>query len=250
MSPPRLTAVAAHHGTGGSGAPAPRGHGGGNNGLDSPAARGSRLLSRLSERGAGERRRACSRSATSPGSAWCRCRRCATTPTSGCWSRRPSIPPRGTATTPRRNCTWSTASWPSRNSGCPWRRSGRSWARASSVGEFRGMLRLKRAEAAQRVAEEQERLERVEARLHLIEKEGRMPEQEVVVKSVPEVRGLGMRDKVAGPPGIGGVLRGRVRRPGHGRGDARRAAADGLPRPRVLARVDRRRAGLPGGRRG
>ena len=71
-----------------------------------------------------------------------------------------------------------------------------------SVGELRGMLRLKQAEAAQRVAEEQGRLERVEARLRLIEKEGRMPEQEVVVKVVPEVRGLGMRAKVAGPPGI------------------------------------------------
>jgi len=71
------------------------------------------------------------------------------------------------------------------------------------VGELRGMLRLKRAEAARRVAEEQERLERVEARLRLIEKEGRMPEQEVVVKTVPEVRGLGMREKVAGSTGIG-----------------------------------------------
>jgi DNA-binding transcriptional MerR regulator/effector-binding domain-containing protein len=71
-----------------------------------------------------------------------------------------------------------------------------------SVAELRGMLRLKRAEATQRVAEERERLERVEARLRLIEKEGRMPEQEVVVKSVPEVRGLGMRARVAGPPGM------------------------------------------------
>ncbi len=69
--------------------------------------------------------------------------------------------------------------------------------------ELRGMLRLKRAEAGRRLAEEQERLERVEARLRLIEKEGRMPEQEVVVKTVPEVRGLGMREKVAGPAGIG-----------------------------------------------
>jgi len=70
------------------------------------------------------------------------------------------------------------------------------------VGELRGMLRLKRAEAAQRLAEEQGRLERVEARLRLIEKEGRMPEQEVVVKQLPETRGLGLREKVAGPPGI------------------------------------------------
>ena len=73
--------------------------------------------------------------------------------------------------------------------------------------ELRGMLRLKRAEASRRVAEEQERLERVEARLRLIEKEGRMPEQEVVVKQVPEVRGLGMREKVAGPAGIGVFFR-------------------------------------------
>jgi DNA-binding transcriptional MerR regulator len=72
--------------------------------------------------------------------------------------------------------------------------------------ELRGMLRLKRAEAGRRLAEERERLERVEARLHLIDKEGRMPEQEVVVKTVPEVRGLGMRDRVAGPAGCGEII--------------------------------------------
>ena len=68
--------------------------------------------------------------------------------------------------------------------------------------ELRGMLRLKRAEATRRVAEEQERLERVEARLRLIEKEGRMPEQEVVVRTFPEMRGLGMREKMAGTAAI------------------------------------------------
>lgn len=67
-----------------------------------------------------------------------------------------------------------------------------------SVSELRGMLCLKRAEAAERLAEEQERLERVEARLRLIEREGRMPEQEVVMKMIPEVRGLSVRAKVAG----------------------------------------------------
>lgn len=71
-----------------------------------------------------------------------------------------------------------------------------------AVGELRGMLRLKRAEADRRLTEEKERLARVEARLRLIEREGRMPEQEVVVKTIPEVRGLGMREKVAGPQGI------------------------------------------------
>jgi DNA-binding transcriptional MerR regulator len=68
--------------------------------------------------------------------------------------------------------------------------------------ELRGMLRLKRAETGRRLAEERERLERVEARLRLIEREGRMPEQEVVVKAVEAIHGLGMREKVAGPPGI------------------------------------------------
>ncbi|MFH1330544.1 MAG: MerR family transcriptional regulator [Actinomycetota bacterium] len=35
---------------------------------------------------------------------------------------------------------------------------------------------------------------------------GGMPEQEVVVKSVPDVRGLGMREKVAGSAGIGELI--------------------------------------------
>lgn len=68
--------------------------------------------------------------------------------------------------------------------------------------ELRGMLRLKRAEAGRRLADEQERLERVEARLRLIEREGGMPEQEVVVKAAEAMHGLGVREKVAGPPGI------------------------------------------------
>jgi DNA-binding transcriptional MerR regulator/effector-binding domain-containing protein len=72
--------------------------------------------------------------------------------------------------------------------------------------ELRGMLRLKRAETAQRLAEEQERLARVEARLRLIEREGKMPEQEVVVRAFPEGRGLGMREKVTGTAGIAEFL--------------------------------------------
>jgi len=72
--------------------------------------------------------------------------------------------------------------------------------------ELRGMLRLKRAEAGRRLSEEQERLKRVETRLRFIEREGRMPEQEVVVKRVEAIHGLGMREKVAGPPGIGQLI--------------------------------------------
>jgi DNA-binding transcriptional MerR regulator len=51
-----------------------------------------------------------------------------------------------------------------------------------SVDELRGMLRLRQAEARDRVAAERERLTRVEARLHQIEVEGRIGEYDVVVK--------------------------------------------------------------------
>jgi DNA-binding transcriptional MerR regulator len=50
--------------------------------------------------------------------------------------------------------------------------------------ELRGMLKMKRAEIAQRLEEEQERLARVEARLRQIEMENAMPDYEVVVKNV------------------------------------------------------------------
>jgi len=63
--------------------------------------------------------------------------------------------------------------------------------------ELRGMLQLRRAELGRRVAEEQDRLERVEARLRLIEKEGSMPEREVVDKQVAPVRGVAMREVLA-----------------------------------------------------
>jgi DNA-binding transcriptional MerR regulator len=50
--------------------------------------------------------------------------------------------------------------------------------------ELRGMLRLKRAELADQMQEVQARLQRVEARLRLIEMEGKMPEYEVLLKTV------------------------------------------------------------------
>ncbi|WP_182883695.1 MerR family transcriptional regulator [Microbispora sp. H10949] len=53
--------------------------------------------------------------------------------------------------------------------------------------ELHGMLRLRRAELAARLADESMRLARVEARLRLIETEGLMS-MDVVVKSVPAVR--------------------------------------------------------------
>ncbi|AOS64682.1 MerR family transcriptional regulator [Actinoalloteichus hymeniacidonis] len=56
------------------------------------------------------------------------------------------------------------------------------------VAEFHGMLRLRRAELAAGLAADLARLARVEARLSLIEKEGLMSIDEVVVKRVPAVR--------------------------------------------------------------
>ena len=51
-----------------------------------------------------------------------------------------------------------------------------------SLDELRGMLRLRQAEARDRMAAEAERLSRVEARLRQIETEGRVGEYDVVVK--------------------------------------------------------------------
>jgi DNA-binding transcriptional MerR regulator/predicted transcriptional regulator YdeE len=56
------------------------------------------------------------------------------------------------------------------------------------VEELRGMLRLRRAELAERIASDTARLSRVEARLHMIESEGLVPTDDVVLKSVPAVR--------------------------------------------------------------
>jgi DNA-binding transcriptional MerR regulator len=53
-----------------------------------------------------------------------------------------------------------------------------------SIDELRGMLRLRQAEARDRMAAEAERLSRVEARLRQIETEGRVGDYDVVVKAV------------------------------------------------------------------
>ncbi|MFI9505254.1 MerR family transcriptional regulator [Nocardia sp. NPDC052566] len=54
--------------------------------------------------------------------------------------------------------------------------------------ELRGMLALRRAELEQRIAGDRARLVQVETRLRIIEKEGAMPDQDVVIKSVPALR--------------------------------------------------------------
>ena len=58
------------------------------------------------------------------------------------------------------------------------------------------MLRLKQAELEQHLAEEEERLQRVAARLRQIEEESTMPTQEVVLKEVPALRVAALRGVV------------------------------------------------------
>jgi len=68
--------------------------------------------------------------------------------------------------------------------------------------EIRGMLRLKQAQLRQTIAEEQARLERVEARLRQIEREGNLPVHEVVVREVPAQHVLSYREVLATPKEI------------------------------------------------
>lgn len=52
--------------------------------------------------------------------------------------------------------------------------------------QLRGMLKMKQAEVEQQVAEEQERLARIEARLRQIDQENNMPQLDVVLKTIPQ----------------------------------------------------------------
>ncbi|HEV2633792.1 MAG TPA: MerR family transcriptional regulator [Actinocrinis sp.] len=56
------------------------------------------------------------------------------------------------------------------------------------VAELRGMLRLRRVELAAAMADAAARLAQVEARLRIIESEGTMPTDDIVVKTLPAVR--------------------------------------------------------------
>jgi predicted transcriptional regulator YdeE len=62
--------------------------------------------------------------------------------------------------------------------------------------ELRGMLRMKQAELERQVQAEQERLERLERRLRQIEQEGMLPAYEVILKSVPPMKVVGIRQVV------------------------------------------------------
>ncbi len=65
-----------------------------------------------------------------------------------------------------------------------------------AVQEMRGMLKLRRAEIEQQARDEQARLARVEARLSYLEREGKMPNYEVVVKKVEPQRVASAREIV------------------------------------------------------
>jgi DNA-binding transcriptional MerR regulator len=69
--------------------------------------------------------------------------------------------------------------------------------------QLRGMLRLKRAELQQQIADEQERLARIEARLSDIEMEGTMPDYDVVIKQVEPQLVASVRDTLPSYPAIG-----------------------------------------------
>ncbi|EQD85204.1 MerR family transcriptional regulator [Saccharopolyspora erythraea] len=78
-----------------------------------------------------------------------------------------------------------------------------------SAEQMRGMLRLRLSELEAAVAADTARLRQVEARLRTIESEGRMPTEDVVVKSIPAVR-VAELTAIAGsfgPEDIGPVIR-------------------------------------------
>ena len=76
-----------------------------------------------------------------------------------------------------------------------------------SIDELRGMLRLRQAEARDRMAAEAERLARVEARLREMELEGRIGEYDVVVKPL-EPRHVALVDTTA--PSFGNATLGPI----------------------------------------
>ena len=75
-----------------------------------------------------------------------------------------------------------------------------------TAAELRGMMRIKHAELERQVQIEQARLARVEVRLRQIEREGAMPDYEVVLKQVPSQRVVGIRDVIPGYHKLAGLF--------------------------------------------
>lgn len=72
--------------------------------------------------------------------------------------------------------------------------------------QIRGMLRLKEAEIDRELSAAQDRLVRVAARLEHIEKEGEMPGQEVVLKTIESIACLSIRQTVPSGEHVGYLL--------------------------------------------
>jgi DNA-binding transcriptional MerR regulator len=66
--------------------------------------------------------------------------------------------------------------------------------------QMRGMLKLRQVEIQQKVQEEHERLDRIEARLRQIEQENAMSKYDVLIKKVEPIRVAAIRDIVPTPP--------------------------------------------------
>jgi DNA-binding transcriptional MerR regulator len=77
------------------------------------------------------------------------------------------------------------------------------------VDQLRGMLALQRAELEAALAADRRRLAQIEARLRMIESEGQMPANEVVVKRIAAARVLELTDVAASfsPEDIGPVVK-------------------------------------------
>jgi DNA-binding transcriptional MerR regulator len=63
-----------------------------------------------------------------------------------------------------------------------------------SAAEIQGMLRYRKAQIEQALAEEAARLRDVEVRLHLLQEEGTMPAYEAVIKAIPARRIMSVRE--------------------------------------------------------
>lgn len=107
----------------------------------------------------------------------------------------------------------------------------------TSAAELRGMLRLRRIELQARIAADADRLGQVETRLRIIESEGRMPTEDVVVKTIPAVRVAELTATAAGfePDSITPVIQ-----PLYGELMARLAAAEVIPTGSPIAYYDHR----------
>lgn len=75
-----------------------------------------------------------------------------------------------------------------------------------SAEKLQGMMLMKQAEIEQQIQEEQARLQRVATRIDQIAKEGKMPEQEVILKNIDALYALTIREVVPTGEHVGILL--------------------------------------------